>query len=281
MPELPEVEIVRRELARWLAGKRIVRASSSDRWILRGSRKLSAIAGARVKSVGRRGKWLRIALSRGALFLHLGMTGDWTKRRPSDPTVRFERARIDTKDASARYVDSRRFGRIIAASEDIDVWRELGPDPLLDGIDAAKLLHRIKKRKGAIKVALMDQSVLAGVGNILATEALWMARIDPRTPARNIRDVRAIVRCLRRIIERTLAYDLDPSGRSPFRIYGAETCPRCKSKLRRVVLGGRSSTFCPVCQLTIRRRASVRAPRRARRASGRAGAGSRRASAGG
>src|SRR5262249_46032333 len=124
------------------------------------------------------------------------MTGDWTKRGPDDPPVRFERARIDTRNASARYVDSRRFGRIIAASDDIDVWRALGPDPLNDGIDAAKLLHRIRKRKGAIKVALMDQGVIAGVGNILATEALWMARIDPRTPARNIRDVRTIVRSL-------------------------------------------------------------------------------------
>ena len=102
----------------------------------------------------------------------------------------------------------------------------------------------------------MDQTVIAGVGNIIATEALWMARIDPRTPARNLSapDARAIVRALRREIERELS-----NRELRFFVYGraGEACPRCGATLRKLKLGGRTSAFCPKCQT--RRRARLRA----------------------
>jgi formamidopyrimidine-DNA glycosylase len=257
MPELPEVEIVRRELA-GLQGSTIVRLESNDRRVFDRRRD---IVGRVVREVGRRGKWLRLELDDGLVFSHLGMTGDWALRGAEDAALPFERVRMDLerrgKITSARYTDPRRFGRFIATAEDIGAWRELGPDPWLDGIDEARLLAVLNKRKRAVKEVLLDQSLLAGVGNILAIEALWNAKIDPRTPARrmNASDVHAMATGLHAIIARTIRYDENMAqgkrhAKAPFRIYGRakEPCPRCGTILRQVVLGGRGTTFCPHCQ---------------------------------
>ena len=144
---------------------------------------------------------------------------------------------------------------MVLAKEDIAVWRSLGPDPLDDGIDLARLEQKLARRKKrSIKEALMDQTVLAGVGNIQAIEALWKARIHPRSKAQVISkaDLRAIERGLRWTIDRTLV-DLAKNGmgaESPFRIYGrkGEKCPRCGQELEAFVLGGRTTTACPGCQ---------------------------------
>jgi len=257
MPELPEVEIVRRELSK-LRGATIVRVESNDRRVFD---RRTDVVGRVVREVGRRGKWLRFELDDGLVFSHLGMTGDWALRAPDDAALPFERVRMDLeqrrKVTSARYTDPRRFGRFISTTEDIDAWRKLGPDPWLDGIDEPRVLAVLEKRRRAIKEVLLDQSLLAGVGNILAIEALWNAKMDPRTPAHrlNARDVHAIAAGLHGIIARTIAYDEKMArgsrrARAPFRIYGhaTEPCPRCGETLRQIVLGGRGTTFCPRCQ---------------------------------
>jgi formamidopyrimidine-DNA glycosylase len=262
MPELPEVEIVRRELHK-LRGSRVTSVVSNDKRVLSAHK---SVVGQVIREVGRRGKWLRLELDDGLVFSHLGMTGDWTLRAPGDGALPFERVRMDVerrgKVTSARYTDSRRFGRFITTGEDIEAWRELGPDPLLEGIDEARMLAILKTRKRAIKEVLLDQSLLAGVGNILAIEALWNAKIDPRTPARlsSAADVHAIADGLHDIIERTLEYDqrmMHAMGEharggvdAPFRIYGhaKEPCPRCSTTLRQIVQGGRGTTYCPGCQ---------------------------------
>jgi formamidopyrimidine-DNA glycosylase len=257
MPELPEVEIVRRELAR-LRGARVVSVRSKDRRVYVDRKDP---VGRVIRQVGRRGKWLRLELDEGLVFSHLGMTGDWTLRGPDDEPLPHERVRVDVekkgKVTSARYTDPRRFGRFITAAEDIEAWRALGPDPLLEGIDEARVLAIMKKRKRSVKDLLLDQSLLAGVGNILAIEALWNARIDPRVASRtmNAHDVGAIAAGLRDIIERTIAYDesvkyAERGAEAPFRIYGhaGEPCPRCGATLRPIVLGGRGTVFCPGCQ---------------------------------
>jgi formamidopyrimidine-DNA glycosylase len=131
----------------------------------------------------------------------------------------------------------------------------LGPDPLSDGIDTRALMAKLARRKkGSIRKALMDQKVLAGVGNIQAIEALWKAGIAPRSPAAALdaEDVAAVVRGLRWTIRRTLA-DLAKGNfgaKNPFVIYGrkGEACPRCGHALARIELGGRTTTFCPGCQ---------------------------------
>src|SRR5262245_61372437 len=110
--------------------------------------------------------------------------------------------REDGRNASARYLDSRRFGRLIVADRDIDEWNTLGPDPLADGIDATTLAATLAKSRRAIKDVIMDQTILAGVGNILATEALWQARIDPRSRSNALTraDVGKLVRGLGKAI---------------------------------------------------------------------------------
>jgi formamidopyrimidine-DNA glycosylase len=257
MPELPEVEIVRRELAR-LRGATIVRVESGDDRVFSGG---ASVVGRVLREVGRRGKWLRLELDEGLVFSHLGMTGDWTLRDADADALPFERVRMDVERrgriTSARYTDPRRFGRFIAAANDIEAWRALGPDPLLDGIDEERVLAFMKTRKRAVKAVLLDQSLLAGVGNILAIEALWNAKIDPRTPANrlNARDIHELAKGLRAIIARTIAYDeraieTGRQARAPFRIYGRakQPCPRCGTTLRQITIGGRGTTFCPGCQ---------------------------------
>lgn len=265
MPELPEVEDARRKLSRWLGGATIVSARAFDAVIMR-PRAPATLArdlrGRRVVRVERRGKWLRIVLADDTfLFSHLGMTGDW-KKVSLEEDVRWERARLDVAKGAKRwrvsYSDPRKFGRLVFSRDDIPSWSALGPDPLEHGIDAKKLSEKLARRgKRSIKEALMDQTVLAGVGNIQATEALWKAKIDPRSPAGALvpKDVAAVVRGLRWTIERTLA-DLEKNGgwldddSGPFVVYGhkGQPCPRCKTTLERVMLGGRTTTYCPGCQ---------------------------------
>jgi formamidopyrimidine-DNA glycosylase len=270
MPELPDVELARRRLRRWLLGAQVSAADCTDARLTRPApARLFArtVVGKKLTGIARKGKWLRLELEDGGrVFSHLGMTGGWERVAVDAPPLRFERARIDVvgrgRSSSVRYVDARRFGRLIAAQEDIADWTALGPDPLADGVDERGLSRALAERRRGVKEILMDQRVLAGVGNILATEALWMARIDPRSPGNALLpvDVRAIARGLMRAIERELAEarGCGSAEAGSFFAYGhtGEPCPRCGARLRSIVLGGRTSVFCPHCQE--RRRASRR-----------------------
>jgi formamidopyrimidine-DNA glycosylase len=280
VPELPDVELARQRLQDWMGGATITKARSTDHRLLRPQTPAAlgrALAGRKVRSVGRRGKWLRIELDdAGSLFSHLGMTGHWVLRSSEEPRQPSERARIDVvrpdgRASSLRYLDSRRFGRLVVANEDIPEWRELGPDPLADGIDHRLFAQALARTRRPVKVALLDQSILAGIGNILATEALWLARIDPRSrcDALSYGDVGKVARGLRTAIRKELAAREVDDGRESvdeLSAYGrgGEACPRCGLALAYVVLGGRGTTFCKRCQL--RRSGSV-----LRRSSGRGG----------
>jgi formamidopyrimidine-DNA glycosylase len=196
------------------------------------------------------------------------MTGRWVKRSIDDPKERWERARLDLEKPgkkgarvySVRYIDPRMFGRFVVAREDVAGWTALGPDPLNDEIDPEALHARIAKSKRTIKEVLMDQTVIAGVGNIQATDALFLARVLPERIGTEIelRETRAILRAIHKSIERTLAkekgpeitYVEDPGAPNPFIVYGraGEPCPRCKTTLVRTVLGGRATVHCPHCQ---------------------------------
>jgi formamidopyrimidine-DNA glycosylase len=258
MPELVDVEIVRRNLRRWLRDARIEHVHTTDAYVLRPATPAAfrrVLAGHTVRDVGRRGKWLRVELDGGLLlFSHMGLTGDWEEHSPEAPKRRSERARFDVvrggSRTSLRYVDGRRFGRLFAVLDDIPAWRHLGPDPLADGLTAASLRARLEKTRRAVKDALMDQTVLAGVGNILATEGLWNARIDPRSrsDALSTADVGAVVRGIRVAIRRELRIkpaevDQHAYGRA------GKPCLRCGTTIARVTLGGRTTAFCPGCQV--------------------------------
>jgi len=272
VPELPEVEHARRTLEQWLGGAHIDTVHVHDARILDDgvtpARVVRALEGRRVMALERRGKWLRIVLDSGSVFSHLGMTGKWVRCEVGDETLRFEKVRLDVtararKRRSVRYLDPRMFGRFVVLKEsdaDLPVWSELGPDPLVDGIDVAALHAKLAKRKLAIKPTLLDQKVLAGVGNIVATEALFVARIDPRRPACELSraEVGKLARGILRGIEETLAmqegetiqYVEEPGAPNPFIIYGheGEPCPRCKRPLAKMVLAGRGTVLCAHCQ---------------------------------
>jgi formamidopyrimidine-DNA glycosylase len=267
VPELPEVEFARKQLSRWLTGAKIVRAKVVDARILDAKVKAAsvgkALRGKTVKSVARRGKWLRIVLTDGLIFSHFGMTGKWVLAE-SKTEVRFEKIRLDIalkkKSLSVCYVDPRLFGRFVVAKEDLKAWSALGPDPLTDGIDADLLHEKFSRRKLPIKPTLLDQTVLAGVGNIQATEALFFARVDPHRPANTLsrRETGVLARGIDRTIQKTLAMQSGPTltymeeagAKNPFLIYGqgGKPCPRCKTPLTKVELAGRGTVYCKRCQ---------------------------------
>ncbi|WP_373047240.1 bifunctional DNA-formamidopyrimidine glycosylase/DNA-(apurinic or apyrimidinic site) lyase [Vulgatibacter sp.] len=270
MPELPEVEFAARTLRRWLEGKRIEAAEASLTRIFRGSDAnafASELPGKKLEWIERRGKYLLLAFTKNVgLLAHLGMTGKWMRIGRTDERPSHVRASLTLeKDGVVLYRDPRLFGRIAVHPADrlfeLKEIRALGPDPLVDGIDEKRLHERLHRTGRAVKVAIMDQAVIAGVGNIQATDALFHARIHPARAASSLgpKEVRALAAGIRKSIDYTLGlqgegdaieYVEDPGAENPFVIYGraGHTCPRCTGTLEKLDLGGRTSAFCPHCQ---------------------------------
>ncbi len=275
MPELPEVEIAARNLRRWAEGRRIeaAEAEPSARRLFRPASPrtfAAALAGARVAGVDRRGKQLLLTLEAagGALGVlsHLGMTGKWVRRAGGEPGPSHSRARLRLEDGAVlHYRDPRLFGRLRlvpgARFGEVPEVAALGPDPLLDGVDPERFQARLARIGRPVKVALLDQGLLAGVGNIQASESLFRARLDPRRRARSLsraevgRLARAVEASVREAIEREEGpeptYVEEPGAENPFRVYGreGEPCPRCRrGRIRRAVQAQRSTYWCPRCQ---------------------------------
>jgi formamidopyrimidine-DNA glycosylase len=285
MPELPEVEVAARNLRRWSAGRKVRGAEADATAITRpaGPRALAPLVGARFAEVDRVGKHLLVTLARGrqrvGLWSHLGMTGKWQRRARGLPAPRFSHARLRLDDGtSLHYCDMRQFGRLRvvpgARFAEVPELAALGPDPLRDGVDAARLHTRLARARLPIKVALLDQTVLAGVGNIQATEACFRARLDPRRPASSLtraevgRLARAILASIRYTLARfadegadagdgAIVYVEENREANPFKVYGraGEPCPRKNGTIQRIVQAGRSTFFCPACLTTPPRRA--------------------------
>src|SRR4051794_11543128 len=172
MPELPEVEHTRQKLARWMKGATLAHVTTTDARLVRPVTPkafVKALTGAKVTAVERKGKWLKLTVGEASLFVHLGMTGWFV----DEDEPRFARVVFDLvkgrRKSRVVYTDSRRWGRLVLTDESLPTWDALGPDPLAEGIDLEALGIKLARRKKApIKVALMDQTVLAGVGNIQA-----------------------------------------------------------------------------------------------------------------
>jgi formamidopyrimidine-DNA glycosylase len=278
MPELPEVEVAARNLRRWTVGRRVRGVEAGASPVLRpaGPKALAVLRGARVREVDRVGKHLLITLARArepvGLWSHLGMTGKWLVRPAKAEAPRFSRVRIALDDGAVlHYTDMRLFGRlrVVAGARFADVpeLRALGPDPLRDGVDATRLHERLARLRVPVKVALLDQTLVAGVGNIQASESLWRARIDPRRPAKSLSRAEAgrLARAILASIDYTLSqfhdegvdtgageivYVEENKSANPFRVYGREeSCPRKDGGvIKRVVQAGRSTFYCGVCQ---------------------------------
>ena len=266
MPELPEVESVRRQLDPALAGRTVVEVWAGPiPSIPRQFAGLDRLAGRTIARVSRRGKFLIAPLDHDLeLIMHLGMTGQLGFDRREDPYVR---ARLQLDDArTLTFRDVRRFGRMAVVDagdyEAIPTLALLGPEPLSDEFDVHAFAAALARTKAPVKPFLMSQRAVAGVGNIYADEALWLARIHPASRRvgreRAARLHRAVREVLASAVEREgttfrdyLKVDGEPGRNASFLIaYGrvGMPCPRCATPLKKIVLGGRGTTFCPRCQ---------------------------------
>jgi formamidopyrimidine-DNA glycosylase len=267
MPELPEVETIRSQLAPRLEGRTIVRAEILDPRLTRPYDLFEVaeeLEGDTVVAVERRGKYLLVRLESGlGLLVHLRMTGSF-----GFAPVSHERAVLELDDGSrVVYRDVRRFGTwLVLENAELEPYlaAKNGPEPLGPRFSARWLATQLARRKAPLKAVLLDQRVVAGLGNIYADEALWRARVNPLRPANGLTDdevalvTRAIRAALRAGIERhgsTLRDYAAPDGASgamqeEFRVYGrdGEPCRRCRTLIVKTRVGGRGTWFCPHCQ---------------------------------
>jgi formamidopyrimidine-DNA glycosylase len=271
MPELPEVETVVRELREHLPGRDIVRASLTASDLYRtGSARVTALGGAHIESVNRRGKAILISLRahRGKpdrLVVHLGMTGqlEWNAASALREKPKHLHGRIRFSDGSElRYIDPRRFGFIfVGTSKAVDETLRMGPDPF--EMKDADLAERLTGRKAPIKSLLLDQHIVSGLGNIYVDEALHRIQMHPLTPgARAAKHAAEILDAARVILDRAITargttirdYRRTDGATGEFQIklsvYGrdGEKCPRCGSVIKRIVVSQRGTHFCPHCQ---------------------------------
>jgi formamidopyrimidine-DNA glycosylase len=178
------------------------------------------------------------------------MTGDWVAGQDA-VSARYPRATIHLEDGSKVVLDDpRALSSIVLVPSGGNSLEGLGPDADDPAVSAEWLRERFAKRRIAIKVALLDQSIVSGIGNIYASESLWSSRIDPRRPAKELSlpEVRRLLGEIRQVLERASGSRYDGDGR--FNVYDREgmSCLRCKAKIKRIPQAGRSTYFCPKCQ---------------------------------
>jgi formamidopyrimidine-DNA glycosylase len=276
MPELPEVERERRRLAPAMVGARFIRVrlNREDLRVPFPPAFARRLRGQTVQSLRRRGKYLLADLSSGdVLVMHLGMSGSFR----IEPTTRRLRNRDDDLDARHDHVvfelssgqtitfnDPRRFGlmQLAASSDDRSTaFGRLGPEPLSAGFNAGVLAAQAARRRTSLKVLLLDQRVVAGLGNIYVSEALHLARLSPFRDATTLAAsgghpraaARALVAAIKSVLRRAVRLKEGGADRSlRFRVYDreGEQCltPGCKGTIARMVQAGRSTFYCPVCQ---------------------------------
>lgn len=277
MPELPEVEAVRHQIAPSMVRARIdavdLRRPDLRRPFPR--RFATRLTGQTVVALTRRAKYLLVSLSSDeTLLIHLGMSGSFRVVRDGPARAGRRSGVGDPHDhvvfhmSSGRAVvfnDPRRFGLmdLVPAGRltEYPVLSALGPEPLSDDFDAAALARACRGKKTSLKAALLDQRVVAGLGNIYASEALHVAGLSPRRRASTLATTAGAPResafrltaAIKHVLERAVARQLNDADRDrPFLVYDRqdEPCPRrhCEGTIRRRVQGGRSTFFCPVCQ---------------------------------
>jgi formamidopyrimidine-DNA glycosylase len=270
MPELPEVETTVRGLSRVLKGRRIRRVEARRADLRRafppdlGQR----LTGATVTDLGRRAKYGLVHTDRGdTMVFHLGMSGAW-RVDPAD-LGKHDHLLLETDEGRKLHLrDPRRFGSVdLVPTLDLENWpafKALGPEPLSGAIDGKWLKEKLAGRTAAVKLLLLDQRVVAGLGNIYACEALFRAKIDPRKPAGKIGSAKldALADAIPQVLEEaiqaggsTLKDFAAPDGElgyfsKKFDVYDreGEPCRGCQGKVRRIVQGGRSTFFCSACQ---------------------------------
>ncbi len=276
MPELPEVEVVRRGLERGVVGRTVadveVRHARAIRRHLAGASDFAALLrGRRIDGALRRGKFLWLPLDSGdALTGHLGMSGQLLVVPPDKPEEAHLRVRLSFSDGDRelRFVDQRTFGGLAVAAGGAalpDTMTHIARDPLDPQFDDDTFVDGLRRRRTEVKRALLDQTLVSGIGNIYADEALWRARLHGTRPTQELS--RLAARALLGHVRHVLREALDAGGTSfdalyvsvdgvsgrfetALEVYGrqGEPCSRCGTPIRREAFTNRSSHFCPRCQ---------------------------------
>jgi formamidopyrimidine-DNA glycosylase len=270
MPELPEVETIARGLRSSLEG-RTIRAVTVD-WPRTVAQPpldefRERIAGRRVESVGRRGKYVVITLDGGCLLIHLKMSGRLRAVTAGEPVDSHTHTIFHLDGGTElRFQDVRKFGRVHLVEKPAQVTAALGPEPLDDGFTLDQFRALLERRSGRLKSLLMNQGFLAGLGNIYADEALHSARLHPLRTADSLSpgEQARLYNSIRRVLGRAVAdrgTTLDDGGyqdaegragayQEELAVYRrtGEPCHSCATPIQRIVIGARSSHFCPTCQ---------------------------------
>jgi len=265
MPELPEVETIARKLKPELTGKTIIDAD------LRWSRTLASpsvkkfkeqIKGQKILRVGRRAKYLDISLSEFNMLVHLRMSGDLFMRESKFEPQKHDRLILKlTGGKSLVFNDTRKFGRVWLTANPENVLGKLGPEPLSRGFTSQWLHTALHNKHRQLKPLLLDQTFLAGLGNIYTDEALHIAKLHPLAASDSITVEQA--RALQDAVRRVLKEGIRRNGASidwvyrggefqnHFRVYDRDgkPCPVCGTKIERIIVGQRSTHYCPNCQM--------------------------------
>ena len=295
MPELPEVEVVRRGLDKYVVGRtisdvQVLHPRAVRRHLAGADDFAAAVSGLTVTATRRRGKylWLPVlaetpgvrSVAEDALLAHLGMSGQLLLGDPSRPVSPHVRVRFTFSDTGPdlRFTDQRTFGHLVFApggAELPPMIAHIAPDPMEAAFDEAAVIGRLRARSSGIKAALLDQSLVSGIGNIYADEALWRARVHWARPARALAraDAARLLAAVREVLAEALSaggtsFDsmyVNVNGESGYfgrslAVYGreGEPCPRCGTPVRRDPFMNRSAYSCPACQPRPRSRTSRR-----------------------
>ncbi len=270
MPELPEVQTIADALAPLIVGQAITAVSVLWAGVVDRPEPalfIEALCGRRILEVGRRGKYMLFRLDDGHwLVMHLRMTGEMRVVPMSEPLDRHDHLVFRLEDGQEwRFRDQRKFGRAYLVDDPAQIVGRLGPEPLGPAFTASHLAAVLAGRRAPIKSLLLDQRIVAGIGNIYADESLYLARIHPRSEGGALDEVEreALVGAVRTVIRQALA-EMGTTLRDYRRPDGSlgnfqnrlqvfqrtdEPCPSCGAPIRRIVVGGRSTHFCPVEQV--------------------------------
>ncbi len=268
MPELPEVETTRRGIEPHVVNQRIehvILRHRNLRWPI--SPEVETLGHSRIVDLSRRGKYLLMHLERGHLIWHLGMSGSMRILPVGTPAEKHEHVEFQLGNGQAlKFRDPRRFGALLYTAEDPlqhRLVRDLGPEPLGDEFTTDYLYQRCRQRQASIKTVIMNSQVVVGVGNIYASEALFLAGIRPTRAARRIsrKRISGLVDAVRLTLDKaiqaggTTLQDFTQADGKPgyfrheLQVYGNQSdCPVCGAGIKQIVLGQRASYYCPHCQ---------------------------------
>jgi formamidopyrimidine-DNA glycosylase len=270
MPELPEIETIKRELADSLAGEKITGFKAGESKQIRPSSRAvrKAVVGAKIAKIGRRAKLIQIFLDNNKILLiHLKMSGRLLLRKDNEAEDGWQRAKFELEGGNElRFSDPRKFGwiRLISSEKELKKLLSKFGSEALGGLNLKKFGEILSKSSQPVKVVLMDQKKIAGVGNIYANEALFLAGIDPRRKADKLKpeEAKKLVSALKKVLRAGIKYRgaseqyyLDALGRpgsyqDHFLVYGRQgkNCFRCRTKIKKIKINGRGTYYCPNCQ---------------------------------